>query len=170
MTSDREPSAAEQVEFAMRIALGLLEARARTEHELRAALAARRVPGDVADEVVARLIELRYLDDESYARALTSSRVRNSHRGQARIRRELQQRGVDAEVAAVALGEIDVDDEWASARAFAAKKIRTMRGVEQATARRRLQGALARRGFSADIVLTVSTEALGGWEEEYRPD
>ena len=66
MTSDRE-SSAEQAEFAMRIALGLLEARARTEHELRAALAARRVPGDVADEVVARLIELRYLDDESYA-------------------------------------------------------------------------------------------------------
>ena len=169
MTSDRE-SSAEQAEFAMRIALGLLEARARTEHELRAALAARRVPGDVADEVVARLIELRYLDDESYARALTSSRVRNSHRGQARIRRELQQRGVEAEVAAAALAEIDVDDEWASARTFAAKKMRTMHGVERTAARRRLQGALARRGFSADIVLTVSTEALGGWEEEYRPD
>ncbi len=151
----------------MRIALGLLEARARTEHELRGALAARQVPGEVADLVVARLIELRYLDDESYARALTSSRVRNSHRGQARIRRELQLRGVDAEVAAAALGEIDADDEWASARTFAAKKIRSMRGIERVAARRRLQGALARRGFNSDIVLTVTREALGEWDEEY---
>lgn len=156
----------QQVEFAYRIALRLLETRARTEHELRAAMGKKEVPQDVADEVVDRLKELRYVDDDAFAESLAASRVRVSQRGRTRIRMELQSKGIERGAVEGVLAELDPADEWAAARAFAAKKARTMRGLERHVAMRRLRGALARRGFGMDIVAAVSGEALGGADAE----
>lgn len=158
------PSRAQQVEFAYRIALRLLEFRARTEHELRTAMRKKDVPGDVADEVMVRLKELRYVDDDAFAESLTNNRVRVSQRGRTRIRQELQAKGIEREAVEEVLAELDPEDEWAAARAFAAKKSRSMGGLESHVAMRRLRGALARRGFGMDIVVGVSKEALGELE------
>lgn len=160
------PDRGQQVEFAFRIALRLLEFRARTEHELRTAMGKKEVPGDVADEVIARLKELRYVDDQAFADSLASSRVRVSQRGRGRIRQELQQKGIGPEAVEEVLAELDPEEEWAAARAFAAKKSRSMQRLEPQVAMRRLRGALARRGFSVDIVAKVSQEFVGGLADE----
>lgn len=171
MTSEShdKTSRDQQVEFAYRIALRLLEARARSEHELRTAMRKKEVPGDVADEVMARLKELRYVDDEAFAESLAGNRLRVSRRGRTRIRRELQDKGVDREAVEEVLAGLDPEQEWQAARAFAEKRARSMHGLEPHVAARRLRGALARRGFSMDIVARVSTETLGALEDE-QPD
>ena len=74
-------------------ALTLLEYRARSAQEMRRALMQREFPEDVADEVVARLRELGYIDDAAYARALVSSTIRKGS-GSRRARYALMQRGV----------------------------------------------------------------------------
>ena len=49
----------------------------------------------LVDEVVVRLTDLRYLDDEAFARAWVESRDRARPRGEHALRRELQLKGVD---------------------------------------------------------------------------
>lgn len=144
----------------MNIAVRLLAARARSEHELRTAMTKKLVPPDVADEVMARLRELRYVDDGAFAQSLVTSRLQHSQRGRTRIRQELRDKGVDREAADAVLAGIDPEDEWEAARAFGRKRMRSLASLERHVAQRRLMGALARRGFGGDIVTGVARELL----------
>ena len=159
-----DPAGEDQLEFARRIALRFLEARTRSEHELRAKLASRNVPESIAHELITRFREVGLVDDEAFASALVQARVQVDHHGASRIRAELRRRGVSDEVAAVALTELDSDDEISAARAFALRRIRSLRDVPSQVARRRLYGALGRRGFSASVIARVVAEALGEME------
>lgn len=157
----------EQLEFARRIALNLLETRARSEAELRRAMARKQVSQDIADEILSRLESVGLIDDEAFAVALANTRTKVARRGSSRIRQELREKGVPEDVAAVALAQVDPEDELAAALVFASKKVRTMTGLDDAVAKRRLYGALARRGFTPDVVRSVVQESLGAREDPW---
>ena len=142
MTSEAPEPRERQLEVARTIALDLLTARQRSIKELRDAMAKRNVPADVADEVLERFGEVGLVDDSAFAASLVASRSRYSQRGRARIRQE-------------------PGDELESARAVAAKRARSLAGLEPQVARRRLAGVLARRGFPSDVVTRVLGEVLG---------
>ena len=72
-----------------------LEARPRSVHEVRHKLTTMGYRAALVDEVVVRLTDLRYLDDEAFARAWVESRDRARPRGEHALRRELQLKGVD---------------------------------------------------------------------------
>lgn len=165
MTSEEPYSRERQLEVARTIALDLLTYRQRSVQELREGLAKRNVPADVAEEVLERFGEVGLVDDRSFAATLVASRARFRQRGRARIRQELRAKGIDQATAAEALDQLDPDDELAGARAVAAKKARSLQGLDPQVARRRLAGALARRGFGSDIVTRVLAESLGEHEE-----
>ena len=57
---------------------------------------------------------------------------------------------------------VDRSDEREAAEALARKKVRTMARLEPHVRRRRLAGALARRGFGSDVVSDVLREVLEG--------
>ncbi len=160
MTSE-ETSRADQVEFARRIALNLLERRQRSEGELRAALARKNVPQDIIDELMTRFTEVQLIDDAAFAEALVTTRVQVERRGRTRIRQELRTKGVDQEIIDEALSGLDVEDEWEAARTFASRRAKSLVGLDPLKAQRRLMGALARRGFSPSIVTQVTRETLG---------
>ena len=154
-------SRADQIEFARRIALRLLDARQRSLAELREKLVARNVPGDVIEELLARFIEVGLLDDKAYAESITATRTSVDLRGRVRIRQELRRRGIDDEVAAEALEAVDSEDELAAALMAAERKARSLRGLDVTVARRRLYGMLARRGFSGSVVRQAVDETIG---------
>ncbi len=151
----------EQIEFARRIALNQLETRARSADELRRAMAKKRVPDDIIEELLGRLERVGLVDDAAFATALVNTRTKVARRGARRIRAELREKGVPDELAEEALSTVDPADEMAAAREFAAKKVRSMAALDPAVARRRLYGALARRGFGSDVVRAVTEDALG---------
>lgn len=146
--------------MARRIALKQLESRARTEAELRRALARRDTPEEVADELISRFKEVGLIDDAAYARALTNTRLDVQRRGAMRIRQELRNKGIDDELIQDSLAEIDPEDELAAAEAFARKKMRSYQGLEPPVVKRRLYGALARRGFGPETVRRAAEAAL----------
>lgn len=150
----------EQLELARRIALKQLESRARTEEEIRRALSKRNTPDEVADEVIARFKEVGLIDDDAFAEALTNTRLGVQRRGAMRIRQELRDKGISEELVQERLAAIDPDDELAAAEAFAVKKMRSYRGLEPLVAKRRLYGALARRGFGPEVVRKAAESAL----------
>jgi SOS response regulatory protein OraA/RecX len=148
------------VEVARGICLRALTGASKTRQQLAELLARREVADEVAEAVLDRLTEVGLIDDAAYAAAWVSSR--QSGRGLARraLTQELRAKGVDDEVAAAAVAEIDPQDEWDTARRLVARRARSMARLDRVTAERRLVGMLARKGYGGGLAGIVAREAL----------
>ena len=146
---------------ARKILLDQLTGRARTRSELADKLASRNVPDDVATRLLDRFEEVGLIDDAAFAREWVAQR--QSGRGLARraLAQELRRKGVDDETARTALDDLDPAREEEAARALVRKKLRSLGGVDHATATRRLAGLLARKGYPAGLAFRVVREELG---------
>ncbi|MFD1504154.1 regulatory protein RecX, partial [Georgenia yuyongxinii] len=154
---DPEPDAEE---VARTIALRQLTAAPRSRAQLEEALARRGVPADVAARVLDRFTEVGLIDDTAYAEMLV--RTRHAERGLARraLAQELRRKGIDAEVAEVALEQVDDADEETAARRLVEKKARSTAGLDRQVRRRRLAAMLARKGFGPGVAVRVIDEVL----------
>lgn len=144
--------------FARRIALARLATRAHSRVELQAALRKKNVPGDVIEELLARLGEAGLVDDAQFAEDWVRSRHERKRVSRSLLRRELLDKGVDEEAIAEALSSVDDESELAAARALAEKKAASMAGLEPQVRARRVAAALARRGFSSGVIASVLGE------------
>ena len=140
--------------LAMGRALHSLAFRARSAHELRERLARAGYAGQTVSEVLDRLGELGYLDDEEFARHAARDKARKRY-GPRRIYGELRQAGVDEEVAQeVVEEEFAGRSELEEARAAVRRRYNTgERSVAQA---RRVHGFLMRRGYSAGVSAEIA--------------
>ncbi len=143
-------------------ALRLLAYRPRSEREMRDALKKRGCPEEVIAETVARLVELRLVDDADFARGYAELRDRSSPRSRRLIAAELRAKGVAGDSAIEAL--VQVDEADAAYRA-AARKANNLRTAEFDDFRRRVGEHLLRRGFSYE----VARETVSRLWEEVRP-
>ncbi|RNE49343.1 recombination regulator RecX [Corynebacterium alimapuense] len=146
-------------------ALGLLDQRARSQHELRTRLLAAEFEPVVVDAVLEDLVGVGLLDDAHFAQEWV--RQRHARRGKSAraLDRELVDKGVDADTRALALEQIEPSDEEATARSLVAKKARSIHEIpaswsERDKALRRIVGVLARRGFNEGMSLRLAREAL----------
>lgn len=155
----RDPDA-DPVEVARTIVLDRLTTRAHTRQELAQILAKKNVSSDAADHVLARMEEVGLIDDAAFAESWVESRQQRRHLSKRALRMELQRKGVDRDEVDAALDQVDRSDERGAAEALARKKVRTMARLEPHVRRRRLAGALARRGFGSDVVSDVLREVL----------
>lgn len=157
-------SGAEARQRAYEAGLRLLTYRPRSEREMRQRLARRRFERPLIDETVERLRRLGYLDDEAFARYWTESRDQLNPRARRLIQSELRLKGVDAETAAEASAA--VSDEDAAYRA-AARRLRSLAGLDFPSFRDRLGNFLRRRGFSYEVARHTVERC---WHELARPD
>lgn len=152
---DREERRAGAHEAALR----LLDARPRSEHEMRTRLALRGFDPETIAFEIDRLRNAGLLDDARFARAWVEDRKRVSPRGTAMLRYELLGRGIDPEAAAAAIDGID-DLELATGLALQRGRRYAGRPHEEFLAK--VGGFLRRRGFD----YSVTSEALRiAWEQ-----
>jgi regulatory protein len=146
---------------ARKILLDQLTGRARSRADLAAKLAQKDVPEEIATRLLDRFEEVGLVDDSAFARQWVEQR--QSGRGLARraLAQELRRKGIDDEVAREALDELDPDAEVEVARLLVRRKLRTVRGLDQQVAFRRLTGMLARKGHSGAVAFRVVREELG---------
>lgn len=156
---------ADPVAVAREIALRQLTVRSRTVEELRRAMSRKGVPDEAADEVVDRFSEVGLLDDATFARDWVAGGARRSRSSRV-LAQELKAKGVDPEVIGEALADRDPDADLEVARALAARKVRSLAGLDRAVQYRRLAAALARRGFPSAVVAAVVGETLQGPSEQ----
>jgi regulatory protein len=142
------------------ICLRALTGASKTRQQLADLLAKREIPPEAAEAVLDRFTEVGLIDDAAFAAAWVSSR--QSGRGLARraLAQELRAKGVDGEVAAAAVAEIDPQDEWDTARRLVERKGRGMARLDRVTAERRLVGMLARKGYGGGLAAIVAREAM----------
>jgi regulatory protein len=172
-----EPSAgldtgpeADPESVARKILLDQLTGRARTRSELADKLASRNVPDEVAARLLDRFEEVGLVDDAAFAREWVGQR--QSGRGLARraLQQELRRKGIEDEVAAEVLDEITDDSEVEAARMLVRAKLRSVRGLDQDKAIRRLVGMLARKGHNSAVAYRVVKEELNPAGELEDPD
>lgn len=140
-------------------ALTLLEYADRTEQELRRKLQDRGYSQKEIEEAVSFLMEYGYVNDAAYAERYIHSRTLS--KSKRLLRMELEKKGVDRDVIDRELCENPVDEK-AQIRRFLEKK--GYRPGEEAdpVKKRRIVAALARRGYSYDVIRSV----MGELEEE----
>ncbi len=137
-------------------AVNYLSYRPRSSREVRDHLTRKGFAEPIARQVVDRLVELRMIDDASFARMFLRDRLRRGRTGELLLRQELIGRGIARAIADQALRDtITPDEQESAAMALARKKLSHARPPRETKAalqaRQRLYAFLLRRGFTNDI-------------------
>jgi regulatory protein len=166
-----QTDSASRDEQARALCLRLLTARARTRAELAAQLTKRGYPDDVSARVLDRLTDVGLVDDGDFAEQWVRSRRVNAGKGRRALASELRTKGIDDEVIAAALEDIDSDAERSRAEHLVADKLRRERltdDTDDVKVARRLVGMLARRGYGQSMAFDVVKVALASERERRR--
>jgi regulatory protein len=186
----RKPTPAERREHRSQIedpaevldaAARFLEARPRSEAEVRRKLLRLGYRPELVEDAVVKLLTVGYLDDEAFAHSWVESRDRAKPRGEHALRRELGQKGIDRSLVdgvlderrdeALAGGDGTVTPDEAAAERLLAKRLGPI--LRETDPRRRLQRAyalLARNGFSPGVCSSVPRRVLAAAAEAAEQD
>ncbi|MFC8127957.1 recombination regulator RecX [Streptomyces sp. NPDC057302] len=159
----KEEPPTDPAERARAICLRLLTGTPRTRKQLADALRKREIPEDVAEEVLTRFEEVGLINDGAFAGAWVESRHHGRGLARRALTQELRMKGVDATLIEEAVGQLDAEQEEATARELVARKLRATRGLDRDKRLRRLAGMLARKGYSEGLALRIVRQAI---EEE----
>ncbi len=151
-------------------ALNLLTARDMTAHNLHQALVRRGYVPQVAQSTCQRLIENGLINDERYANRYVELR-QNQPIGRYAMKQKLRAKGIDEQTASDALEVMDDDSQLAAAKELAKKLARRYEKEEDSYKRKtKLSQAIARRGFSWDIVREAVEAALDDSGDDFDED
>lgn len=155
------PPTTESIEQARAAALRLLKARDRTPVALARRLRLKGFDEPVIAHVIERFIDVGLLDERATAERLVRTELRKAAAAERLLKSRLFAGGVsDAiaqEVISAALAEVDLAE---SAEADARRWLERRADMDPDTARRRLAGRLARRGFGHGVVRDVLSRVL----------
>lgn len=162
----QEVELADGVSRAMTEAHRLIDHRMRTRRELIVKLKSRGRADEVIDQVLDRLEHAGLIDDGRFARLWIEERLRRRPAGLSLLRRELRQKGIDAEEIESALEE-SASGEGETERAYEALRRQSHRyaRLDRDVAHRRMVAFLARRGFGQAVVYQVVHRVLDETEE-----
>lgn len=147
-------------EQAMKKALRLLAIRSRSCREMAGRLQDAGYSPPVVDEITERLLVVGLLDDEAFARELIRHRVTGG-RSYRLIERELQERGVDKNLAECALQELEVaSSQPERAHSLAARRASRCRDLPAAQATGRVARYLMGRGYPPELAWQASRQAV----------
>jgi SOS response regulatory protein OraA/RecX len=129
-----------------------LARRGMSRWELEQLLAKREIEPEVFAPELDRLETLGVIDDAALAAALAFTQ--HSRKGLSRsvIEHDLKRRHIAPELIEEALADIADEDELARATELALKRIGQLSSYDDETARRRLHGFLARKGYGSSVV------------------
>lgn len=171
LDADADPAA-----VARAIVLRQLTNSPKSRLQLARKLAERNVPDDVAEAVLDRFEEVKLVDDADFADMWVRSRSQSRKLAKGALRRELADKGIDAETAAGALEQLSDADEESAARELVQRKLRGAAGsgdrAERDKTTRRLASMLARKGYQPSQAFRIVGEVLdaAGAETGSEPD
>lgn len=143
-------------------ALRLLTRRDHSRAELQRKLVQKGFGKEAIEEVMARLTDAGYLDDCRFARRWSEAALAAGRCFGPRLRMELRQRGVPADIAEQTASELAADiEELSVARSLMERKFPGFDPVAAGDReKRRVFGFLQRRGFSTSTVLTLFRNSI----------
>jgi regulatory protein len=128
-------------------ALNLISRQMHSVGQLRAKLISKRYGKAEADGALARLVELKFLDDDAFAETYFENLKKYKSYGFYGIQKKLYERQLAKPLVAKLMRSFTADDELAVAQRFLARQF-----GERGQDRERLQRMLANRGFRTEVI------------------
>jgi regulatory protein len=129
----------------------------RSHSEVKQKLYSLGLPRKEVEELISRLIEEEYLNEERYARQFASGKLRIRGWGRVKIRYELKQKGVSEFCIVKALKSLDEAEYAAGFRRIADKKWLSLQSEKNIFVKKnKWQQFLLQRGFEQTIIKTWS--------------
>ncbi|PID85022.1 MAG: hypothetical protein CSA11_06525 [Chloroflexi bacterium] len=147
------------IEKAKDSAYRLISLRPQSIAEIQRSLRKKRYDIHIIEQVINHLIELDFLNDETFAQYWVEQRDTFNPRSHMALRQELQQKGVSRDIIDQA---ITASDETASARAAAEKKARQLTRYPEKEFKKKLGQFLQRRGYHYTLIKEIIDEL---WQE-----
>ena len=157
-SDSEEPDFEQSYAKAKKTAMNMLAMRDHASQELREKLLKRDFLPDAVDELIAKLQKSKLLNDEEFAHRYVRAHRERRKLSRSVLRRELNKKGIPAEIISDAVDEVDGEEDLA--REVAAKKAASTSRLAYEVRERRILGMLARRGFSSSICIKVTREVL----------
>lgn len=136
--------------------LRFLSYRPRSEKEIRDYLKKKKVSQDIIQQIIAKLKEHKFLNDEEFTKWWVESRTRFKPRSLRLIKMELKQKGISSDII-----DAQVSNDFEQAKKLAEKKIARYKGLSKNQLYQKLGGLLSRRGFNYETVKKVIDEVAG---------
>ncbi len=153
-----------RLKHARALAWGALNRRERTEAELRALLARKRVAPEDVEAVLGELLGAGYVDDARYAERFAEDRRTLDGWGAERIEQRLRALGVERGLAAAAAAPHSHADELGAAVALLRRRVPDP--PQTARERDRALGILVRRGYALEVAHDALRRHSGVTEPE----
>ena len=110
------------------------------------------MPADVAERVLGRLVDERFVDDERYARFFVRDKIRFDRWGRRKIEQALYKKGVARDISSRVLDDVPDDDYAAVLAELLAAKRRTVKAASDYELNCKLVRFALGRGFGMDII------------------
>jgi regulatory protein len=107
------------------------------------------------DEIIAKLIEENYLNEERFAIAFAGGKFRVKQWGRVKIKYELKQKQVSDYSIKKALKQIDEEDYLKVLGKLAKKKYTSLKSEQYLIRKKKTMDYLVRRGFEIDLALQM---------------
>lgn len=142
------------------VSMHALTRRGMSRWELEKTLLSRELDADIVGAELDRLEGVGLLDDAALAETFVRTQHDRKGLGRGALTAELRRRHIDQEHIDAALEQVDDDDEQTRATELAVKRAGQLSSYDLETAKRRLHGFLARKGYSSGVVRAAVDEAL----------
>lgn len=111
---------------------------------------------DDVEELISKLIEENYLNEERFAIVFAGGKFRSKNWGKVKIKYELKHKGVSEYCIKKALREIDEEDYIKTLHNLAEKKSLTLKSEKNIfIKKRKLQDYLLQKGFESDLIREI---------------
>ena len=150
---------------ALQYAFLLLRYRDRSEREIIARLNKKGFTEDAGIKAGNYLKEKGFINDARYAESLKRMAIEQKHLGRRGVVHYLLSKGIPDEIVEGISG--DDEEYFDTAEKLVARKMRQLKGLDDSVIRRRLWGALLRKGYSSDIIKKVLRTHISDDECEF---
>ncbi len=152
--------AADEMMRAKNFALDLLQEEIFSKSQMTGQLKREGFTEETIDIIISELIVTGHIRDRQFAEKWVQRRLKSNPRGKIMLKQELIDKGVDPETAVQVLTEIKGEEEASLAMQIAQKRVKHYKRLPIHTAKRRLHGFLARRGFKSETIMQVINQLL----------
>ena len=142
-------------------ALKFLSYRPRSEKEFEYWFKKKEIGEDVQKLVISKLKELKFINDEEFARVWIEQRTNFKPRSSRLIKIELRQKGISKDIieSEIFNSQFSIFNEMEKAKKIINSKIHKYKGLSKQEIFKKLGGVLARRGFSYEVIKQSIDEA-----------
>ncbi|WP_338470588.1 recombination regulator RecX [Niallia sp. XMNu-256] len=148
----------DEIRKAYNMAVKYLSRIIRTEHEIRIYLKEKEVNEPVIQEVILKLYEFQFLNDEQYAISYVRTQKNTNDKGPLVIRRELLEKGVKKTLIDEAIKEYTYDEQYHKAEKICQKETAKNKKDSELVIKKKLEQKLTRKGYPLHMITDVTSK------------